>query len=396
MNNPLILVADDDPQTLLTLEGYIRQMGLEVHTTGKSNEVRHLMETLQPATILLDVLMPAPDGFTLCRMIKETPEYAAIPVVFLTSLETIEANVLEIEARLRPDAILTKPIHRARLEITVRSMLRIHEQFRALTANNEHLKELWQFRDSLINMLAHDMRHPLQAIYGYCAFLNGSLPLETSPVELAQKIKNHAYRLNQMLQNFLDVGRLEQNKLPLFWEEITLGRCLTDCVDRMQSPATTSNVRLETICKKPDCTFEADVMLLGRVLDNLVNNAIKFSAENDTVILRASHSEETQGVTISIEDNGPGIPDEYKEKIFEKFGAVALRHTRKPSVGLGLAFCKLAVKAHAGDIWVEDHPGGGSIFRLSLPTKQTKTGTDDGGGQASKKEKINVPGTPKL
>jgi signal transduction histidine kinase len=370
MNEPLVLVVDDDEQSLLVIKSYLEQMGIRTHATNKSNEVIELLGSLHPSTLILDIIMPDPDGFKLCKMVKQSSEYSTIPVVLLSCIDDVENKILEGIPSSLPDAILTKPVNKARLKITISAMLRMWEQYQKMSQGVEEVKGMENMRDNLINMLAHDMRHPLQAIYGYCSFLDGTLPSPISHPALAQQIKNHAYRLNQMLQNFLDVGRLENNKLPLFWEEFTLGDCLGQCVERMANLAQFSEIKLKIFCDEEGFKMEADSMLISRILDNLVNNAIKFSKKGQEITISASTDSSGEHVFISVKDNGPGIEDKHKQRIFEKFGASDLFLHNKPSVGLGLAFSKLAAKAHEGDIWVEDNPEGGSIFKLSIPSRR--------------------------
>jgi signal transduction histidine kinase len=110
----------------------------------------------------------------------------------------------------------------------------------------------------------------------------------------------------------------------------------------------------------------ADHDILLRVIINLLDNAIKFTAADGTISMGVEPKED--GVLFSIRDNGPGIPVAYQEKIFEKFGQVEIRQSaRKYSTGLGLAFCKLAVEAHNGRIWVESEDGAGSTFFFEIP-----------------------------
>ena len=383
MSEPLVLIADDDRQALLAAEAYIREMNIETLTTDKSSEVIPLVTENFPSALLLDVLMPSPDGFDICREIKKSQNIASVPVVFMSSMEDIEKKACELEPDLQPDAILTKPLKKSLLQVTIRSMIRISDQYRKLDENLKNLRELEQLKDNLINMLAHDMRHPLQSIYGYCAFLDGSISSGIPLSDIAQNIKNHAYRLNHMIQNFLDVGRLESRKLPLFWEKLKAGECVAECAHRLHSLASAEDVELNLDCRNPETVFPGDSMVISRILDNLVNNAIKYSPKGSQVTLICLENESEDCVEFAVKDEGPGIPDEYKDCIFQKFGASKVNSgIKKPSVGLGLAFCKLAVETHQGEVRVEDNPEGGSIFRILLPASRRSS-------EISKSVKLN-------
>jgi len=108
-----------------------------------------------------------------------------------------------------------------------------------------------------------------------------------------------------------------------------------------------------------------------RVIQNLVDNALKFCPSNGSVTIRAS-APEARFVRVEVVDTGPGVPDEYKAKLFERFVQVQGRRGARRGIGLGLTFCRMVVDAHGGRIWIEDNPGGGSIFAFTLPVADMK------------------------
>ncbi len=370
MTKPRILIVDDDPQVIDTMKAMLAGMPFCSHCTTNGSEVLSLMESFNPSVVILDIFMPSPDGLDLCRAIKENPSWRSIPVVFITGIASAEEKIQSYREESLPDAILHKPVSRSGLLITIRAMLRMHEQVHQLEDALQQQRKIEELRDNLINMLAHDMRHPLQSIYGFCSFLDGTLRSNFSVEELAGKIKSHAFRLNQMLQNLLDVGKLESKRMPLFWEETSIISCLNACYDRLINDAFSHGVSLQIFSDNPDFTFVADKMLLGRILDNLVNNAVKFSPGGEKIILGGAPDFSQENVVFCVEDHGPGIEEQYKKKIFEKYGAagINIEHDR-PSYGLGLAFCKLAVQAHGGEIWVENRIQGGCVFKFNIPIK---------------------------
>jgi signal transduction histidine kinase len=149
-------------------------------------------------------------------------------------------------------------------------------------------------------------------------------------------------------------------------------------VTRLQVVAESREITLESGSDEEVPAAQLDLDLVSRVLQNLVSNALKFTPRNGQVIVGAAPAAaevlETRlpgrgdGVLFTVRDNGPGIPDDERERIFEKFGVVESRKAGiKVSTGLGLAFCKQAVRAHRGAIWVENAPEGGSLFSVLLP-----------------------------
>jgi len=231
-------------------------------------------------------------------------------------------------------------------------------------------RELEQLRQDLTNMLVHDMRGPLGNVINVITTIPALIPTVPPESPLAQMLEI-ALRSGQQVQNLidsmLDVSRLEQHEVPL---NCTLG-AVDDLFDEVQeqqsSLATAKQVTLSFLVHDPLPDMWGDQALIRRVLGNLVNNAIKYSPRHGQVNVVASQQE--GAILFSVSDQGPGIPPEYQWRIFDKFARV--QYAGAPTgVGLGLAFCRLAVEAHGGRIWVESAPGQGSTFHFALPSSE--------------------------
>jgi signal transduction histidine kinase len=120
--------------------------------------------------------------------------------------------------------------------------------------------------------------------------------------------------------------------------------------------------------------LDTDADKIERVLQNLVDNALKFCPSNGKVTIRAHQPQpDADGerfVRIDVTDSGPGIPDEYKTRLFDRYAQMKGRRGKRRGSGLGLTFCRMVVEAHGGRIWIEDNPGGGSIFAFTLPVAE--------------------------
>ena len=370
MDNVLVIIASKDRERTPEWKDHLEEMGLQSSVAKGHQDLRNLIESLSPRAVIYDVNTFDIELSAIGGIIGESPPNRSVPIVYLVLPNDISTGLLK-KIPLHPmDAVLIKPVPKDLFQLTMHSVLLSSEQYFRLNERYEELKDLESLRDNLMSMLVHDMRHPLQAIYSYCSFLDGTIRSNMSTQELSYQIKNHAFRLNQMLQNFLDMGRLESHQMPLFWEEIKIGDCIRQCYDRMENLASSNGINLDLEYEEADFSLMADSRMVGRILDNLLNNAVKFSRKGQRIVLRARPDDTREKAIFCMEDNGPGIEDQYKQKIFEKFETHKLRLHKMPSVGLGLAFCRLAAQAHKGDIRVEDNPEGGSIFILTLPVLQ--------------------------
>jgi two-component system, NtrC family, sensor histidine kinase KinB len=172
---------------------------------------------------------------------------------------------------------------------------------------------------------------------------------------------------------------MEEGRMALDCEPLSPYGLADQAIERLRGSAQSQQVELNLLLPLGLPTVEADREKIVRVLQNLLDNAIKFSPARDTVTMGAHRHgapvsplgpqqpplEDGEWLVFWVRDNGPGVPAAYHERIFEKFGQVRGRRTR--GTGLGLTFCKLAVEAHSGHIWLESAEGHGSVFALALP-----------------------------
>ena len=236
----------------------------------------------------------------------------------------------------------------------------------------QHLRVLEAQRDNLTHMIVHDMRGPLTEVLGFAELAQGDATDENRQKWLTH-VRNGGDRLGRMVQNLLDISKMESGQLELNLVALDIGELIRQVTDEVQVQLLQAEVNVQTHLIDPPIEAVADREILQRVLGNLLTNAIKFSPSHQSILVSACRDPQRNEVVVAIEDHGPGIPDEHHLRIFEKFQQVGARdHGVKAGVGLGLAFCKLAVEAHEGHIAVESHPGKGSTFSICLPLSQKR------------------------
>jgi signal transduction histidine kinase len=177
--------------------------------------------------------------------------------------------------------------------------------------------------------------------------------------------------LLRMILNMLDVRKMEEGKLKLHYEELDVCELIEGVIEKIKTLIKQKGMEVKTVIDENVFTWVADRSLIERVLVNLLNNAIRYSHQGGKVEIRSRYSHESKQLQMEVRDNGKGIPREFQQKIFEKFGQVDADFSdRKNSTGLGLTFCRMAVEAHQGKIWVESGEEKGSRFIFLLPLMQ--------------------------
>jgi PAS domain S-box-containing protein len=229
-------------------------------------------------------------------------------------------------------------------------------------------KALDTVREDLMAMIYHDLRSPLANVVSSLDVVETLLPEESStPLRSSLRIARRSTdRIQRLVSSLLDVHRLEAGQ-PIVNQKSTDPRTLlTEAVEVVRPPveAKRQTVQIDAPESMPAIWVDAD--MVRRVLVNLLENAVKFSPPGTQIELGA-RAEDGQ-VRFWVQDHGPGIPSEEQEAIFEKFARLRLDPSVK-GLGLGLAFCRLAVTAHGGRIWVESQVGSGSRFQFTLPAQ---------------------------
>jgi signal transduction histidine kinase len=218
-------------------------------------------------------------------------------------------------------------------------------------------------QDTLVKTMVHDLRNPLTVVSAALEMLaheSGSLPEQTT--SLVEMARANTRRLIDLVSTILDYQRLRSGRMPLAYAALDLGDLVLEAIALQRPLAEAKEQRLETAADQRMPLVDADRELILRVLQNLIGNSMKFAPRGGTIRVECRPG---QGqVEVAVSDDGPGIPDELRRRLFSEFvtGSGDGRGT-----GLGLAFCRLAVEAHGGQISAANRPGGGASFTFSLP-----------------------------
>ncbi len=242
-------------------------------------------------------------------------------------------------------------------------------------------RELEQAREDLYSMIIHDLRGPMTGIKASLSMIHKYADGEMKPLlqntsETASRAVN---KLLNLINSLLDISKMENGTMTLDREPTHLAEIAEAVLDSFGPLAHEMEIHLDNHLPNNLPPLYADADKVERIITNLVDNAIKFTPSDGHVGIAAQLTTFTPAnddmaqaapqsfAQIRVTDTGPGIPDDYKQRLFDRYVQVEGREGRRKGTGLGLTFCMLAVRAHGGDIWVEDNPGGGSVFNFTVP-----------------------------
>jgi len=373
-NGALILIVDDDLDSLCLIESLLLPVGYRIIKAQDGKKALNILNNILPDLVILDIIMPDVNGFQICKEMRENilPKDEFVPVIMVTGLSSKEDKLKGLA--IGADDFISKPIDGAELLTRINSLLRIRYLHKRLRESYEKLKQLENIKELLYQTIVHDLKTPLTSLIGGLELLSlksACLPHpETS--WSPQCLLNIAYRLLRLIQNLLDVARMEEGKLQPNYTDIDI-RILFKEIEKMFSvEAERRSIFVYWKVEKNLPIFKADKDFLMRILENLVSNALKnVKSEIGKISLIATFDNINNCIVISVIDNGRGIPKKDLEKIFDKFEQARLREkNKKYTTGLGLTFCKLAVEAHGGKINVESKIGKGTKFTFTIPLKK--------------------------
>lgn len=254
------------------------------------------------------------------------------------------------------------------LSVFVMNEVELRLRARQLRDSYRELQALEVLRDDLTHMIVHDLRTPLTSVISGLQALPLLGEMSEAQRECFEIAVGGGHTLLGMINDLLDISKMEGGALALASDEITVTDLMGRAVRQVLSLAGRDGKEVRPDCPASLPLLVADGGKLERVLVNLIGNALRFSPAEGCVTVSVRADAEGRHLVFSVTDCGIGIPEEAFSRIFEKFGQVEERgRNGGPSTGLGLTFCKLVVDAHGGRIWVESEVGAGSTFRFTLP-----------------------------
>jgi signal transduction histidine kinase len=369
-----ILIVDDDHRNVRLMESILTSSGYDVCRAYDGEEALEIVQQENPDLILLDVMMPRMSGLELCQRLRSRHATRLLPIIMVTALNASDDKVRALETGA--DDFLSKPINKMVMLAKVRSILRVkflqdevERQRQALERANQELVRMQRFKESMTQMVVHDMKNPLAGIMGNIQLIQIQQD-ELKPkkrAELLDRTLESSAQLMRMILNILHIGRLEENRMPLRPEPLELREVADENLREMMSVSVRESITMENRIAPDLPQPRADRELISRIVSNLLSNALKHTRGGGHITIDA-HSE-SEGIVFSVRDTGEGIPEDLQPFIFERFTSGEPQKDRSASYdsGLGLTFCRLAIQAHGGRIWLQSRLKEGTTVYVALP-----------------------------
>ncbi len=364
-----LLLVDDEPRNLDVLEGLLRPLGHEIERLDRGRAALASIEASPPDLVLLDLMMPEMDGIDVLLHIRAMPGGADVPVVLVTAHADREHRLRGLQAGA--DDFLEKPVDGALLLARVQTLLRLKSARDAvktshaeLLVRHEALKELQREQRELTEFIVHDLKTPLAIV---CTNLTFSIDEVTTAApdlfDALDEANEAAGRLRRMIEDLLAVSRLEQSNFPLRVESLPVMALLGEVAAQARRRAQQRGISIVEP-RGPVVRANADAALLRRVIENIVDNSLRYTPKAGRVALEAvgNHT-----VRIAVSNSGPPIPKADRGRVFEKFARGTHERSVGGNAGLGLYFCKRAVEALGGEISVTETAEWPTSFVITLP-----------------------------
>jgi two-component system, sensor histidine kinase and response regulator len=360
-----VLVVDDNAENRAFAHAALDDEGVPALLAATGEEAIAAFTRSAPDCILLDVRMPGMDGIAVCERIRTLPGGDRVAVVFVTAQRDVET--FDRALRAGGDDFITKPFRPSDLLVRIQTAMRLR---RMVSEHGVLSVELKQQRDQLLRLqlhkeqlsafLVHDLKNPVNTIELLVQRVLRNPAADERSRDAATQIQSETRGLLRMITNLLDIGKADEGQLAPHRHAFDASGLVHDVIDELRIAAAAEEIEL--VARVESAQLYADRDLMHRVLANLIENAIRNAPHGSAVqvVARAPDG----AIELQVCDAGAGVPEQLRERVFERF-VIAGDGATRTNRGLGLAFCKAAVAAHGGRIWIEDAaPGARFCIRI--------------------------------
>jgi len=391
-----VLLVDDDARNLLALESLLEGHDYRIVKAQTSDQALLALMAEEFAAIVLDVQMPDVDGIELARLIKQRKRTQHIPILFLTAHYREDQHAMLAYGVGAVD-YLTKPINPAVLRSKINVFVDLFRKTRALAALNDKLEaqnlslqreaeersrriraeeeraeaeEANAAKDRFLAVLSHELRTPLTPIVYAVALLENDPDCPPHLRSALDTIHRNVRMEVRLIDDLLDLARVRNGKLHLEPQAVDVHATLHEAIKVCLSEAEHRQIALQEELQAETSQLQGDPARLQQIFWNLISNAVKFTPEHGSIVIRSFNEAGPDRIVVEISDTGPGIAPEKLVQIFDAFDQGSSHGT--VGMGLGLSICKALVELHGGSISASSPGlGKGSCFRVELPCQKT-------------------------
>jgi len=373
---PVVLVVEDERTQRMILRAALERDGFAVEEAVNGLDGLRAFESIRPDIVLMDVRMPGMDGFAACAALRRRPDAERLPILMLTILNDIESINRAYEAGATD--FITKPVawpvlgHRLRYMLRASKafnelarsetelLQRVAERTAELNAANAELEAANSELESFTYSVSHDLRAPLRAVRGFAAMLKiGAQALDAGERELLERIFSHTQHMSTMIDDMLRFSHVSRgNTLSL--EQVDLASLVAQTIKNQRAEYLWATIKVA-----PLPSARCDAGLMQQVFENLIGNALKYSAKKEAPEVEIGMDVSDGKNIIFVRDNGAGFDLAQAPTlfgVFQRFHA----ESEFPGTGVGLAIVKRIVERHGGRVWAQSAPGAGATFFFTL------------------------------
>lgn len=387
-NKAYILIVDDTPQHVMALEAVLADLGQEILKATTADEALRYVLQYDFAVILLDVHMPIMNGFEVAKLIRSRKKSSYTPIIFLSAINKDDKNINDGYAMGAVDYVF-KPIDpiilrskvkvfvdlytKSSLAVNLQNELRLRRQAEEQTLKQQRLLELTEINrvftmEEITSAMAHEINQPLTAINTYiqgCIHrLKEKHVQKQNIIDVLKQVTKQVERVGAILHRVKNFVR----KHNITYENMGINDLITGILPFLSEAMAESGIQLTlNLSNNTIPQVSIDKVQFEQVMLNLIMNSIeilKTKHQQDKKVTIETISNANNTMTINIKDNGPGIPSEHLQKIFDLYFT-----TKSKGMGLGLGICRTIIETHGGNIIAKNNPDGGACFQISLPYK---------------------------
>ncbi len=349
-----LLLVDDVPTNLKVLFSYLKELGFKIRIARDGHDALMQVTLAKPDLILLDVMMPKMDGFETCRHLKENPETADIPVIFMTALTDVVDKVKGFE--IGAVDYITKPIQQEEVLARINAHLTVRKLQQALEQQNVEL-------EAFAHTVAHDLKNPINAIVNYLALSQEELGEQVSQnaLKFIANAEQAAWKMVNIINALLLLASSRKGDVEM--QSLEMAKIVTQVQQRLALLITES----QAVITMPDNWLVARgyAPWIEEVWANYISNAIKYGGKPPQMTLGFTENDNGM-IQFWIDDNGEGLTLEEQQRLFIPFTRIG--QARIEGHGLGLSIVQRIVERCGGQVGVESTQGQGSRFYFTLPS----------------------------